>query len=798
MKNMKSLNNNNKEGKFFFWHLILAFFGSWFIVKEGVAECDAPESGQILFQDPASPIMEGLIDVHHDLMFFLIFIFFFVSVMLYDIIDRYFPTRSRLAVNGEDYTVNYWDIFQYKYPLVKSFLNFEPRYANTIYNLDSMVSFLTKYQPVLRYGALSIRYRKVDPYSGHVEYSGRDFYNLERIDTSDPKVRSYGDSFIAKMEVVNQLNALIDKDVDLGDDFAPGTPNHYRFQQFLKRIPNNFIWRFAFLSRKYNLLYFSKFIISPEKFFYIYLPFLFNPLFWQGSSNYYNNKFYTRNKFYVRDFFNFFYNNSNIKNSNFNWVSGNTELDPLNSYFLYFFSGQNSFFKFNSKQVSNVNSNVFSDIFMWRVYSPSFYSFDYIVDLNSVDVFTEVLDELKADVTDNSHFFMDLDKFSKVSDILAKPSNATHFKALYGNTRIGGVAHNKDASLNFLTKYEVARSSYTDVFKDYLNEFNPYNFANLHFTAFDKHSFNLFGSYFYDNLFPTYDVFYVPFFQGRKKRAAEYALRFDYNLNGLGRLNYVFRLRSILQVRTHITLLEFFWTVIPAYILLIIAIPSFILLYSMDAMVWLPHITLKVVGYQWFWTVEYGDIYFGQLALTYSRLLWENMTRHVKFKVSMAETFKKIDTVGFNLGYNDKTLYNGMKSLAGDSLNLGVFRLLDVDNRVVVPARVHIRVLVTGGDVIHSLAVPSLGIKVDACPGRLNQVPVYIKRLGTYYGQCSEICGVNHGFMPFVITAVSLHDYAVWYLYRSWGAVKGSSFFNSVDYVIFSSVDADESNFFFF
>jgi len=95
-------------------------------------------------------------------------------------------------------------------------------------------------------------------------------------------------------------------------------------------------------------------------------------------------------------------------------------------------------------------------------------------------------------------------------------------------------------------------------------------------------------------------------------------------------------------------------------------------------------------------------------------------------------------------------------------LKPGQFRLLDVDNRVILPTHTHIRALITSADVLHSWTVPSLGIKVDATPGRLNQVHIYIKREGVYYGQCSEICGVNHGFMPIVIKAVSPEEYIQW------------------------------------
>ncbi len=124
--------------------------------------------------------------------------------------------------------------------------------------------------------------------------------------------------------------------------------------------------------------------------------------------------------------------------------------------------------------------------------------------------------------------------------------------------------------------------------------------------------------------------------------------------------------------------------------------------------------------------------------------------------------------VNFSLYYSD---YNQSdeQSLAFDSymipeedLELGQLRLLETDNRLIVPANTHVRMIITSADVLHSWAVPALGIKCDAVPGRLNQSSVFIKREGVYYGQCSELCGVNHGFMPIVVEAVSLDDYVQW------------------------------------
>jgi cytochrome c oxidase subunit 2 len=174
---------------------------------------------------------------------------------------------------------------------------------------------------------------------------------------------------------------------------------------------------------------------------------------------------------------------------------------------------------------------------------------------------------------------------------------------------------------------------------------------------------------------------------------------------------------------THATTVEIVWTVVPAIILMIIAVPSFALLYSMDEMLD-PAVTLKVVGHQWYWSYEYSD---------YNHLTQESS--------------------GINF---DSYM------LADDDLENGNFRLLEVDNRVVLPINAHIRVLITAADVLHSWAVPSFGVKVDACPGRLNQTTLFIKKPGIFYGQCSELCGTNHGFMPICVEAVTLEDYTTW------------------------------------
>lgn len=166
---------------------------------------------------------------------------------------------------------------------------------------------------------------------------------------------------------------------------------------------------------------------------------------------------------------------------------------------------------------------------------------------------------------------------------------------------------------------------------------------------------------------------------------------------------------------SHNTPLEIAWTAIPALILVLIAIPSFRLLYFMDR-VQDADMTLKVTGHQWYWSYEYPD-------------------HGLKFDALMVQ---------------DSDLQPGQR------------RLLTTDNVVVLPAGVPIRIQLTADDVIHSWAVPAFGIKTDAVPGRLNETWVKITQPGIYYGQCSELCGVNHGFMPIMVRAVPPEQFHAW------------------------------------
>nr|YP_010373905.1 cytochrome c oxidase subunit II [Coomaniella copipes]UPI13473.1 cytochrome c oxidase subunit II [Coomaniella copipes] len=161
--------------------------------------------------------------------------------------------------------------------------------------------------------------------------------------------------------------------------------------------------------------------------------------------------------------------------------------------------------------------------------------------------------------------------------------------------------------------------------------------------------------------------------------------------------------------------IELIWTIIPAGTLIFIALPSLQLLYLIDE-INNPLVSIKSIGHQWFWSYEYSDF------------------KNFEFDSYMTSQ----DSENFN------------------------FRLLDVDNRMALPYNSQIRLLVTAADVIHSWTIPSLGVKIDATPGRLNQLSFLINRSGLFFGQCSEICGSNHSFMPIVLESISIQGFINW------------------------------------
>ena len=162
---------------------------------------------------------------------------------------------------------------------------------------------------------------------------------------------------------------------------------------------------------------------------------------------------------------------------------------------------------------------------------------------------------------------------------------------------------------------------------------------------------------------------------------------------------------------------------------MIIAVPSFALLYSIEEFVE-PSLTIKCTGHQWYWCYEYSNS-------------------------------KNEGVNQFLEGYKFESYMT-----ATSDLEAGQLRLLEVDNRLTVPIQSHIQVMSTAGDVLHSWAVPSLGVKIDACPGRLNQTSIFIKREGAFFGQCSEICGINHAFMPIVVRSFEMLEFLTQNLIR--------------------------------
>jgi cytochrome c oxidase subunit 2 len=182
----------------------------------------------------------------------------------------------------------------------------------------------------------------------------------------------------------------------------------------------------------------------------------------------------------------------------------------------------------------------------------------------------------------------------------------------------------------------------------------------------------------------------------------------------------------------HNTIVETIWTIIPIIIVLSIAIPSFVLMYALDAALD-GVITVKVIGHQWYWSYEceFPDV-LGYL---------DDEIDFVNDNVNM-----------INIHFDSYMVYT-------DQLKKGEIRLLEVDKALFLPFRIPVDIVITSVDVIHSWAVPSLGVKVDAVPGRLNHIGVFIERKGVFFGQCSELCGVNHGFMPIKVVSVSYADY---------------------------------------
>lgn len=196
---------------------------------------------------------------------------------------------------------------------------------------------------------------------------------------------------------------------------------------------------------------------------------------------------------------------------------------------------------------------------------------------------------------------------------------------------------------------------------------------------------------------------------------------------------------------SHHTVLEIVWTLIPTILLAGVAFPSFYLLYSFEELID-PTITVKITGYQWYWNYAISDF----------ENTWFPVVADLVFLTSKGSNFDSYMVEHIqNLWVNNPVPAEAIKYPSHATLPgrfvYSYFRLLQTDRILYLPVNTHIRLLVTAADVLHSWAVPSFGIKIDACPGRLSQVSLFIKRTGMFFGQCSEICGVNHGFMPICI-----------------------------------------------
>jgi heme/copper-type cytochrome/quinol oxidase subunit 2 len=182
-------------------------------------------------------------------------------------------------------------------------------------------------------------------------------------------------------------------------------------------------------------------------------------------------------------------------------------------------------------------------------------------------------------------------------------------------------------------------------------------------------------------------------------------------------------LQSRLYKFTHQTFLETIWTIIPVIIVVAIAIPSFLLLYAIDVTVDTA-LTIKAIGHQWYWSFEQEY-----------PILSEDLT--LLFKRRIFDSYMIVD----------------------NELLVGQLRNLEVDHSLLLPIKTHLDLIVTADDVLHSFALPSAGIKIDAIPGRLNHTGVFLERAGILYGQCSELCGTNHGFMPIKAVALNYSSY---------------------------------------
>ena len=224
-------------------------------------------------------------------------------------------------------------------------------------------------------------------------------------------------------------------------------------------------------------------------------------------------------------------------------------------------------------------------------------------------------------------------------------------------------------------------------------------------------------------------------------------------------IRYNKRANPIPSKTSHNTALEIIWTFVPIVILIFIAVPSIKLLYFQDE---IPEgeMLIKVTGHQWYWTYEYPE---------------ENLI----FDANMLPVEFFSEDISDDMKARKASTLEELQQVLGRDGPIQIYRLLDTDTRVVVPVNTTVKVLVTADDVIHSWTIPAFGFKIDAVPGKINETWFNAKEIGTYYGQCSELCGIRHAFMPIVVEVVSQEDYQAWltrakFFYASSEIKKGS------------------------
>jgi heme/copper-type cytochrome/quinol oxidase subunit 2 len=292
----------------------------------------------------------------------------------------------------------------------------------------------------------------------------------------------------------------------------------------------------------------------------------------------------------------------------------------------------------------------------------------------------------------------------------------------------------------------------------------------------------------------SYGRRYLP--ERSKKRFLKYLLNYtdldfssifnSYVLNYFNRVQMYIIMKSGLYRFNHNTLIEIIWTILPSIILVFIGIPSFILVYAIDEIIE-PDFIIKCIGHQWYWSYEIENENIDEENPYFFEKLFENLEikenlENLEIKenlenLEIKENLENLENLEIkenleNLEIKEikeiteKTkdnLYYFYKNFSSylineNDLTLGKLRLLEVDNPLYIPKNMIVGLIITSDDVLHSWAMPSFGIKCDAVPGRLNYSNLYIERTGTYYGQCSEICGVNHAFMPIVVVGVNTKE----------------------------------------